>query len=227
VDRVAPTFAELGLPEDRGYVTMDLGGTHAPGAELGFTIGLHAGVAAIHRRFAWVLAVDGRELAREEARVGAISARRPVRLAVRLPDDAPADYRLALEIDGRALEWPVRVPEQRIEARFVCVPDRVRRGDRLTATLHNTGPSELFFGASFGIERREGERWTSVDPFDGDESIAWPAIGYGLRRGGESELIIDVPRLTEPGLHRVVKCVSACGAGVLEAWVTAEFTVEA
>jgi len=223
VDRVAPTFAELGLPEDRGFVSMDLGGTHPPGASLEFTIGVYDGVAPVRRRFAWALVGDGGEIARAEAGIGALSARDPLHLVVRVPDQAPAGYRLTLRIDDRVLEWPVSVPEQWIEGRVVCEPARVRRGDRMTVTLHNDGPGELSFGLPYAIERSSGEEWVEVDPFDGDEQYAWAAIGFGLASGGAHEFKIDVPRRTEPGLHRVVKPVSS---DTVDACLTGEFTVE-
>lgn len=222
-----PTLEQLGLPEDRGYVSADLGGTYPPGASLEFAVGIHDGIASVRRNFAWVLAGERGEIARAQAGVGSIAAHRPIRLVVRVPDDAPADYRLTLEIDDRVLEWPVRVPEQRIETRFVCEPEMARRGETITATLHNDGPSELFFGEPYGIERLDGDTWLDVDAFDGDENIAWPAIGYELRPGGTFDVGFDVPRLTEPGLHRVVKHVSAFEAGIADARLTAEFTVEA
>jgi Big-like domain-containing protein len=115
----------------------------------------------------------------------------------------------------------------RIETRFVCVPERARRGERVIATLHNDGPNDLFFGAMYEIERRCGDAWIDVDPFDGDENVAWPAIGYLLQPGGTFGVGFDVPRVTEPGLHRVIKHVASEEAGVLDAALTAEFTVEA
>ena len=220
------TFEQLGLPEDRGYVSADLGGTYPPGASLEFKIGVDEGIASVRRNFAWVLVGERGEIARAEAGIGAMAAHRPLRLVVRVPDDAPADYRLMLEIDESTLEWPVRVPEQRIETRFVCAPDRARRGDHVIATLHNDGPTDLFFGAMYDLERRDGDAWIDVDPFDGDENVGWPLIGYLLSPGGTFGVGFDVPRLTGLGLHRVVKHVAAEEAGVADAALTAEFTVE-
>src|SRR4051794_20605396 len=97
-----PTLTDLGLPADRGFLEFDAGGPRLPGATLSFVAGLTAGVAAPHRRLVWELVADDAVVDRAEALAGAIGARAPVELCVRLPERAPAQYTLRLEISPRA-----------------------------------------------------------------------------------------------------------------------------
>ena len=193
-----------------------------------FAAGLHAGVASVRRRYVWTLSDGGAVISRQEADVGAMSSRRPVELAVQVPDGAPAVYDVTLEIITSARQmavgWPVTVPDQRVDARLECRPSRVRRGETLTATIRNDGQTELFTGLSYAIHRREGDRWAAVDPFDGEEA-AWPAVGLTVQPRDTLEQSAHVPSRTEPGVHRMLKHVSALTAGVRDALLIAEFDV--
>jgi Bacterial Ig-like domain len=224
-----PGLDELGLPAARGWTVIYRGGARAPGTTLTFAAGLRDGVASVRRRYVWTLSDASVVVDREQADVGAISSRRPVQLAVRLPDVAPAAHDLTLDIITStglrtAVRWPVTVPEQRVDARLECRPSRARRGETLTATIHNDGPTELITGHCYAIDRRESDRWIAVDPFDGEEG-AWPAVGLIVQPGGTLDQAVHVPRSTEPGVHRIVKHVSAEAAGIQDAAVIATFHV--
>jgi hypothetical protein len=228
-DSAPPTFEDLGLPREGGQMALDLGGTHAPGAYLGFEVGLYDGEAAIDRRYVWSLWDEDQVVDTDEASVGSLRAGEYVRLGVRLPRRAPANYRLRLTVsasDGAstAFLWPVAVPEQRVEARLEIEAASVERGATFTATLHNEGPTEIMTGGDFALERRAGDTWEYVDPFDG-ENVAWAAVGLLVAPGGSREFRVDVPRLTLPGRHRMIKTVSADTARVDELPVVAEFIV--
>jgi hypothetical protein len=111
-----------------------------------------------------------------------------------------ARYTLRLAIAPRAaaaitFTWTIVVPEQRLPAHVECHPSRARRGDKVTATLHNEGSAALFTGAAFGLERHDGERWDTIDPFDG-KVHAWPAIGLVVGPGGTLD-----DRFTSPTEH--------------------------
>lgn len=148
---------------------------------------------------------------------------------MQLPDIAPAAYDLTLDIitstgQTNAARWRVTVPEQRVDARLECRPSRVHRGEALIATIHNDGPTELFTGPSYSIDRQASDRWIAVDPFDGEEG-AWSAVGLIVRPGDTLEQAVPVPRSTEPGGHRIVKHVSAETAGIQDAGLVAAFDV--
>lgn len=224
-----PTFTDLGLPNDRAFLDLDTGGLHVPRATVSFIAGVTAGVAAPHRRFRWELLAGDIILDRVEATAGAISARTPVKLWLRLPNGAPAHYTLRLEIAPRdaapiTFTWTIVVPEQRLEAHVECHPGRARRGDEVTATLRNEGSAALFTGAAFGLERHDGKRWNAIDPFDG-EVVAWPAIGLVVRPGDTLAARFTVPYRTSAGRHRYLKWASAEEAGIADAAVSGEFTV--
>jgi hypothetical protein len=225
-----PTFEDLGLPREGGSMGLSLGGTHAPGEELGFEVGLYDGEGAINRHYVWSLRDDSDVVDSDEVWVGGLRAGERVRLGVRLPPRAPASYELRLTVsssEGASTEflWPVTVPEQRVEARLVIDCASVARGATFTATLLNDGPTEILTGVDYVLERREGGVWKDVDPFDGDANVGWAAVGLGLGPGGSREFRVNVPRLTTPGQHRMIKTVSAETARVDGLPVVAEFIV--
>jgi len=230
VESGPPSFEDLGVPRGRGWMVLPLGGTHAPGVELEFEIGLDRGAAKVNRRFSWSLC-DGDDLLDScEASVGALRSSEPLRLCVRLPDRAPASYRLILKVTSEArfaesFVWPVEVPEQRVEARLVAQPARVRRGETFTATLHNDGSAEIITGVDFALERLADGRWEDIDPFDGDEDVVWAAVGLLVSPRGSREFQVQVPRMTRPGPHRMIKTVAAETAELSELRVVAEFEV--
>ena len=211
-------------------MALELGGTHAPGADLEFRVGLYDGEAVIDRHYVWSLWDESQVVATDETSVGSLRAGEGVTLGVRLPERAPANYQLRLTVSAShgasaAFLWPVVVPEQRVAARLVIEPASLGRGATFTATLRNEGPTEIMTGVDFVLERRAGETWEYVDPFDGDESVAWRALGLGLAPGGSHEFRVEVPRLTVPGQHRIIKTVSAETARVDGVRVVAEFEV--
>jgi hypothetical protein len=217
------------LPAARGWTVIDRGGARAPGSKLTFAAGLRDGVASVRRRYVWTLSDESAVVDRQQADVGVISSRRPVELAVQVPDLAPAAYDLTLDIitstgQTTAIRWRVTVPDQRVAARLECRPSEVRRGETLTATIHNHGPTELLTGLFYAIDRRESDRWIAVDPFDGEEG-AWPAVGLIVRPGDTLEQAVRVPASTERGAHRIVKHVSAEAAGIQDAALIAAFHV--
>ena len=72
------------------------------------------------------------------------------------------------------------------------------------------------------IERWEG-RWRSVDPFDG-EPAGWALPLFMICARSDWPESLEVPRLTSPGRHRLLKHVDAPQAGVANALLDAEFT---
>jgi len=224
----APSFEDLGLPRGRGQIALTLGGTHAPGRQLGFQIGLYGGAAVINRHFVWSL-WNGAEMIDEDvASVETLQSGERVTLGVRLPPRAPASYQLRLRVvppegSAKSFLWPVEVPEQRVEARMVVQPGRLARGQTFTATLHNDGPTEIRTGQAYELERFAVGAWESVDPFDGDENRGWLLIALLLAPGGSLDFQVQVPRTTQPGRHRMIKRVSAETARVHDLQVVAEF----
>jgi hypothetical protein len=166
----------------------------------------------------------------DEVSVETLRSGERVTLAVRLPPHAPASYRLRLQVgssegSAKSFLWPVEVPEQRVDARVVAQPRRLRRGETFTATLHNDGPTEIMTGQAFALERFSDGDWEDVDPFDGDENRGWLAIGLPVAPGGSRDFQVQVPRMTQPGRHRMIKRVSAATARVHKLQVIAEFDV--
>jgi hypothetical protein len=223
-----PSFGDVGLPRGRGQIALSLGGTYAPGVRLGFQIGLYEGAASVSRHFSWSLWEGPELIERDEVSVETLRSGERVTLGILLPRRAPASYQLRLQVaspDGSAKSflWPVEVPEQRVEARLVAQPSRLRRGETFTATLHNDGPTEITAGEAFALERFADGDWEDVDPFDG-ENVGWLAIGYVVAPGGSKDFQVQVPRMTQPGRHRMIKRISAETARVRKK-VAAEFDV--
>lgn len=231
------TPAALGLPADGGWVVLELGVAHAfggpvacpPGTELTFACGLDHGVARVRRRLAWRLSAGGEVVAEDVADVGVLGTRRPVRLVVRVPAPTPRDYELSLRATGAGIDevafiWPVTVPGQEVDVGLTCRPEVVRHGDALVARAVNPGPGGWFTGLMFELERRVGDGWVAVDPFDGRDE-AWAAVGVTVSPGEALVDELSVPFGTEPGLHRIVHRVSLEMQGIEDAALVGHFRV--
>ena len=220
-----PGLAELGLPASRGWLTVEAGPLAGPGEVLAFAFGLHAGIAPVRGRFVLRLERDGVVVASEAAvvRLG-LSSRQGVGLSVRVPREVPAAYTLVLEHDDQSWSWPVTVPEQRVDVEVEVSPSPVPRGARAMVRWWNRGPHELLTGPGYTLHRRAGDDWVSVDPFDGEDA-GWAAVGIGVAPGERGSFPFDVPRLTEPGLHRLSLWFMDEEHGVRDARPSATFEV--
>ena len=75
----------------------------------------------------------------------------------------------------------------------------------------------------YSIERWDG-RWRFVDPFDGEPG-AWALPLHMIPARSDWPLSLEVPRLTDPGGHRLRKGFSAPQTGVAGAELYARFDV--
>ncbi len=85
-------------------------------------------------------------------------------LDTHLPPTAPAWYRIRTSVSQDAFSAERRayitVPAQVLEAELVPARKRAGAGDKLTFTLVNTGPPDLFFGVAYRLEREDSGKWT-------------------------------------------------------------------
>lgn len=79
------------------------------------------------------------------------------------------------------------------------------RGEVVTMTIRNAGPTCLGYGADFSFERWTGERWQSA----GDPMRAWPSWAAGLSPGETIVVTTEVWPELEPGPHRLAKYFEA------------------
>lgn len=89
-----------------------------------------------------------------------------------------------------------------------------------TLTLENFGPTILFFGMHYTIEKRIEGTWRVV-PLD----LAFIEIAIHLGVGGTHDQSVDLTEL-DKGEYRVIKNVGAENMNDLEATLAAEFIIE-
>lgn len=130
-----------------------------------------------------------------------------------LPDDAPANYRLAVTVRGqgvdRELSSYLAVPEQRVEASIAPVRAAVRAGERVLFTLTNTGPTSLLHGVSYRLERSTRDGWQNCNVEE-----AFDLSGLGLEPGSQAECEAQIPRNAPAGRYLVTKDVSGGGTHI-------------
>ncbi|MDQ0253454.1 hypothetical protein J2S74_000826 [Evansella vedderi] len=143
-----------------------------------------------------------------------------------LPKKENALYLLSVEILDEAGEVEdtrvtlIYVPIPEINASLSTDQEVYERGTaQLTLTLENHGPTNLFFGVYYSIEKKVGGTWRVV-PMD----IAFVDIGITLAVGDEYEETIDIRELTE-GEYRVIKDIQTDGLDLRET-LAAAFTIE-
>ena len=213
----------LGLPADRAWIEPPRAGPYLPSAMLELHAGIRHGVAAPRRTIAFELRGSDGVVARRELTLTVLSPTRPIELSVQLPATPGVEYELALVAGGQVVTWPVRVPEQRLDARWVCETPSVRRGETVHTVLHS-GSVGLDTGVAYWFERWNGEAWDVVADPD-DQPRAWPAMGLFIRPDARWPTHYEVPRHTTPGRHRVCKRFDAEHAGIGELTLSCEFTV--
>lgn len=140
-----------------------------------------------------------------------------------LPPTAPAWYRIRTSVSQNAFAAERRayitVPAQVLEAELVPARKRARPGDKLTFTLVNTGPTDLFFGVEYRLEREESGKWICCNVEE-----AWNCIGLYLEPGGRWRDAATLPEDAPPGRYRVSKDVNGVGTN-LKRTVSFEFHV--
>lgn len=79
-------------------------------------------------------------------------------------------------------------------------------GASLELTVHNTGTTDLWFGAEYVLQRRiEGaEEWEHVERVGGHLMVR-----YALAPGQRRSQTVEVPRNAAPGTYRVLKTLRA------------------
>ncbi|MDQ2760636.1 MAG: hypothetical protein M3Y17_09465 [Actinomycetota bacterium] len=134
------------------------------------------------------------------------------------PAAAPAWYRIRTSVSQDAFSAERRayitVPAQVLEAELVPARKRGRPGDKL-----NTGPTDLFFGVEYRLEREESGKWTCCNVEE-----AWNCIGLYLEPGGRWRDAATLPEDAPPGRYRVSKDVDGIGTNLMQT-VSFEFHV--
>jgi hypothetical protein len=142
-----------------------------------------------------------------------------------LPEKENVSYVLAVEILNEAGETEdtmlscIYVPEPEINAELMTDKEVYSGEKELILILENHGPTELFFGVDYAVEKKEADSWVPV-PLD----LAFISIGLYLPPGEEYESIVDISELP-PGEYRVLKNVRVEELDLQE-MLTAPFIIE-
>lgn len=122
-------------------------------------------------------------------------------------------YILSAEVlsDGHevedALMTGIYVPHQEMNARIAV---EQQKKDIMEMVLENAGPTTLFLGRFYSVERLRDNTWYVV-PFNG--SLAFTADGITVEPGDRFKQEIPLAGL-EPGTYRVIKEVQAEGTKI-------------
>ncbi|GIP35294.1 immunoglobulin-like domain-containing protein [Paenibacillus sp. J2TS4] len=142
-----------------------------------------------------------------------------------LPDEEGALYLLSIEIVGENEEVedtvlsPIYVPKREVNARLtIDRPEQAEDGKQMLK-LFNAGPSLLFFGKDYRLEKKIDGLWTWAPSEE-----AFPAIGIHLYPGEVYEELIKLKEWT-PGQYRVIKTFSSEGYKS-EYTLAAEFEIQ-
>jgi hypothetical protein len=210
-DAPCPSEEDFGLSPDRGFVSVNIYPRHRPGERLLLALDLLDTASSHESDRTVVLELDagGEVVDRAAKAVGRLTQRMPFEIWVRLPRRQPARYVARLEIHQpdappRVFEWPVEVPDPTLPlaATLSLSATTAAPGDKLKLTAHNTGPTPLWLGETYYLQRwrEDGTGWEDVnrDDYDLRHLIELPPGGSHTRR-------VDVPRRARPGRHRIVK----------------------
>lgn len=143
-----------------------------------------------------------------------------------LPDKENVAYLVSVEVLDESGEVEdtmvsfIHVPVAEINAGLTTDQSTYDSSHKeLTLTLENYGPTTLFFGVYYSLEKLVDGEWRVVP-----QDLAFIDIGIMLPAGEEYEEKIDISSLT-PGEYRVVKSIQADGLDVQET-LAAEFTMQ-
>lgn len=144
-----------------------------------------------------------------------------------LPDDAPAVYRIAAAIRDESgvildeLVGYIYVPPQEMATELTLDKKTYHPGETAVLALHNTGPTSLFFGQPYEIEKYLSGAWVPDDSFMPD---LWLHVGHFAHPGETFNQDISLAGAA-PGRYRLSKEVSAQGTPLSET-LYAEFEVK-
>ena len=235
--RMHPTVGS-GLPPDddswvivegRQLVVSRSWGTNAPGQ----SIGVHVNALPhepIPGEFRFEITLHATDLTGEPRRrleqttvAMAIPSTATDIFQAHLPNAAPAYYCLAVTVRGsgidRQLSSYLTVPEQRLEVSIAPIRPVARAGEKLPFTLTNEGPTSIFYGAAYGLERSTADGWRKCNV-----ERAWDLMGYFIDPGSQVEYAASIPRDAPAGRYRVTKDVGGIGTN-LERTLSFEFDV--
>lgn len=143
-----------------------------------------------------------------------------------LPDKENVIYLVSMEIRDESGEVEdtmvsfIHVPIEEINAGLMTDESTYSTSDKeLKLMLENYGPTTLFFGVYYSLEKLVDGKWRVVP-----QDLAFIDIGIMLSPGEEYEENIDISGLT-PGEYRVVKSIQADGLDLQET-LAAEFTIQ-
>ena len=140
-----------------------------------------------------------------------------------LPELAPASYTLEVTVHGGGIDRELRssltVPEQRVDARISPSRTTAHAGERLPFRLTNHGPTAIFYGVDYHLERSTPDGWEN-----GNVEEEWALIGLSLGPGGTADESASIPDDAPPGRYRVTKDVSGTGTH-LQQTLSFEFDV--
>ncbi len=145
----------------------------------------------------------------------------------KLPETENAAYILSAEIlddagnaEDTLIGW-VYAPKQEINASLTLDRESYARSDQQAVlSVNNAGPTVLFLGTYYTIEKQVGDAWRVV-PL---KNVAFNDIGIILQPGDAYEQIADISQLKK-GQYRIVKEVRADGTE-LTAELAAQFRIE-
>lgn len=145
--------------------------------------------------------------------------------APKLPEKEGVYYYLTAEImDGDTVEdtllASVEVPPQRVEGRLLLEQEVYGSNAEVAIRVTNDGPTSLFFGLDYMLEKKVGDDWKRV-PTKG--MVAVPSIGYSVGPGGSWEQAIRFEAMPD-GRYRFGKTVDGTGTSIRET-LYAEFEV--
>ncbi|MDG5790150.1 hypothetical protein QA612_22175 [Evansella sp. AB-P1] len=144
---------------------------------------------------------------------------------VHLPDKEGVLYLLSVEVIDEndqvedTLLSLVGVPLQSMNAKLYTDKDTYQPNNTVTLLLENFGPTELFFGTEYFIEKYENTEWHRIT-FDG---LDFDDVGITLKAKDIYEQSISLPELPQ-GDYRIVKNITSEGTE-LEATLATEFQI--
>ncbi|MDG5789846.1 hypothetical protein QA612_20525 [Evansella sp. AB-P1] len=143
-----------------------------------------------------------------------------------LPEKENTSYILSVEVldkEGNVedtLLSSINVPKEELNAYLKTDKEVYLTGDsKLTLILKNEGPTDLFFGTYYTIEKRVNDSWEVV-PIN----KAFPDIGIILHDGKEHKETIEIDEL-DNGKYRIKKEVHVDGLDLSEE-LTAEIEIK-
>lgn len=142
-----------------------------------------------------------------------------------LPYEEGALYLLSIEILGEQEEIEdtflslMYVPKREVNAKLLLADANDAHSAGRVLKLYNAGPSILYLGEDYHIEKNVGGTWMehSIDK-------EFPAVGISLNPGQTYERTIRINGL-DPGRYRVVKAFSTMGYSA-EHTLASEFEVK-